>query len=209
MILSATVSANNLPDFDFPTFLPDVGPAAAAVVPLIPGDMDGHCCQSRAVQRSLRDHWSSSERSLEGDSPLHRPLPADHPHQSMNILHVKACVKVSFFLVIHIQTPLMWLSWIIWFCVSSYSTFVALWSRCSQTALSPLYTLLYGIEPVNLFQPAFHMLPLTWRCDDAPVQLVVGGEPLTPAANQTACRLKGVEGGAQLGGDGDGASRGQ
>ena len=53
------------------------------------------------------------------------------------------------------------------------------------------------------------MLPLTWRCDDAPVQLVVGREPLTPAANQTACMLKGEEGGALRGGDGDGASRGQ
>lgn len=41
---------------------------------------------------------------------------------------------------------------------------------------------------MNLFQPSFHMLPPTWRWDDAHVQLVLGGEPLTPAANQTACR---------------------
>lgn len=37
------------------------------------------------------------------------------------------------------------------------------------------------------------MLRVTWRCDDALVQLVVGGELLTPAANQTACRLEDEE----------------
>lgn len=35
------------------------------------------------------------------------------------------------------------------------------------------------------------MLPLTWRCDDILVQLVVGGEPLTPAATQTRRMLEG------------------
>lgn len=52
MILSATVSTNNLPDKTL-TFLPFCqmfGPAAAAVVPLIPGDMDESCCQSKAIQ---------------------------------------------------------------------------------------------------------------------------------------------------------------
>ena len=54
------------------------------------------------------------------------------------------------------------------------------------------------------------MPPMTRRCDDAPVQLVAGGEPLTPAANQTASGLEGEEGGGALrGGDGDGGSRGQ
>lgn len=38
------------------------------------------------------------------------------------------------------------------------------------------------------------MLPVTWGCDDAPVQLVLGGEPLTPAATQTGCMLEGEEG---------------
>lgn len=43
---------------------------------------------------------------------------------------------------------------------------------------------------MNLLQSSFHMLPVTWTCDDVLVQLVVGGELLTPAANQTACRLE-------------------
>lgn len=99
-VLGAAISTYNLPDKTL-TFLPFCqmfGPAAAAVVPLIPGDMDKSCCQSRAIQKSLRGHWSSSERSLEGDSPLHRPLPTNHPHQSMNVLCESACVKLSFFL---------------------------------------------------------------------------------------------------------------
>ena len=53
---------------------------------------------------------------------------------------------------------------------------------------------------------------MTRRCDDAPVQLVAGGEPLTPAANQTASGLEGEEGGGALrggDGDGDGGSRGR
>lgn len=38
------------------------------------------------------------------------------------------------------------------------------------------------------------MLPVTWRCDDVPVQLVVSGEPLTPAATQTGNTLEGEVG---------------
>lgn len=44
-----------------------------------------------------------------------------------------------------------------------------------------------------MFQPSLHMLPLTWRCNDAPVQLVDVGDPLTPAATQTALIQEGGE----------------
>lgn len=43
---------------------------------------------------------------------------------------------------------------------------------------------------MNWLQSSSHMLPVTRRCGDALVQLVVGGELLTPAAQQTACRLE-------------------
>lgn len=67
--------------------------------------------------------------------------------------------------------------------------FVALIAVKSNIFVSFLHTLLYNIESEDLFQPSFHMLPVTWRCDDTPVQLVVGGELLTPAANQMSLKL--------------------
>lgn len=65
-----------------------------------------------------------------------------------------------------------------------------------------------SVEPVNLFQPSVHMLSVTWRWDDTPLQLMVGSEPLTLAASQTSCELKGEEGPALRGADGDGGSLG-
>lgn len=44
-----------------------------------------------------------------------------------------------------------------------------------------------------MLQPSLHMLPLTWRCNDTPVQLVIVGEPLTPADTQTALAQEGGE----------------
>lgn len=104
MIRSATNSPNNLWDKAL-TFLPFSARCLALLQQLLSpqsqGTWDGCCCQIRLAQKFLRDHWSSSERSLEGDSPLHRPLPAKYPHKSMNIVHVGVCVK-TFRYAIHI-----------------------------------------------------------------------------------------------------------
>lgn len=64
MILSASNSTNNLSDktLTFPTFRPDVGLCSSSCCfarppapPLSQGDVDGCCCQSRAIQETLRD----------------------------------------------------------------------------------------------------------------------------------------------------------
>lgn len=102
----ATNSPNNLWDKAL-TFLPFSARCLALLQQLLSpqsqGTWDGCCCQIRLAQKFLRDHWSSSERSLEGDSPLHRPLPAKYPHKSMNIVHVGVCVKTFRYAHTHIN----------------------------------------------------------------------------------------------------------
>ncbi len=191
MILSATLSTNNLPDktLTFLAFCQMFGPAAAAVVPQIPWD-------NRQELLPKRSHSEIPQgpliviRKVFGRGLA--PSQATANQLSTPINEHTACVKVPFFVCTHLKTTHLIRFHLIsrWQVLYICSSLITL---TSNTSVSSLYALLYSTEPVNLFQPSFHMLLVTRRCDDAPVQLVVGGEPLTPAANLMACRLEGEE----------------
>lgn len=196
-ILSVTVSTNNLPDKTL-TFLPFCqmfGPAAAAVVPAIPGDADENCCQSRAIQNSS----GTIDRHQKGLWKGTRPF-AGHCQQ---ITHTNqwthACLCEGFlcsacWYTYPNITPLIWRNHFDFVSAVVQHLRLCDHNEIGHLCRSSLHTLLYRVEPVDLFRPSVHMLRVTRRCDDRRAQLVDGGEPLTPAATQTGCMLEGEEG---------------
>lgn len=189
MILNATLSTNNLPDKTL-TFLPFCqmfGPAAAAAVPPIPGD----------VGRELLPKRSHSEipqgpliviRKVFGRGLAPSQATANQLSTPINEHSACECMCEGFLFCIcpHLKTTHLMRFHLIFLWRQVFYIFSSLITLKSNTSVSSLYALLHSTEPVNLFQASFHMLLVTRRCDDAPVQLVVGGEPLTPAANQMA-----------------------
>lgn len=184
-------AADNLPDKTLTFLLLCQMFRCSSCCPSAPRGHGQELLPRQRHSESLRDHWSSSGRSLEGDLSFHRSLPTNRPpiiEQTAN-----ECTCESFLCSRRwqpTQPPPLWFSWILWFFF-----FVTV-----------LFLHKDSVEPVNLFQPSVHMLSVTWRCDNTPFQLVFGSEPLTPAASQTSCELAGEEGPALRGSDGDGGS---
>lgn len=162
------------------------GPAAAAAVPSIPRDA-GRELLPKLNHSDIPQGPLIVIRKVFGRGIAPSQATANKLSTPINELTAYECMCEGFLFYLYTYPKTTHLIRQLFYICSSLITLK------SNTSVSSLYTLLYSIEPVNSFQPSFHMLPVTWRCADAPVQLVVGGELLTPAANHTACRIEGEE----------------